>query len=63
MKVSTQIIGKKSNDDKREEIKLDLSRNEKFYTQIKDYNFSKIKFFLSNRLKEHNKMLEESKKK
>jgi hypothetical protein len=62
MKVSTQIIGKKSNDDKREEIKLDLSRNEKFYTQIKDYNFSKIKFFLSNRLKEHNKMLEESKK-
>ena len=50
MKVSTQIIGKKSNDDKREEIKLDLSRNEKFYTQIKDYNFSKIKFFLSNRL-------------
>ena len=65
VKVPVQILGKKLNDknNKNEEIKLDLSKNEKFYTQIKDYNFNKIKLFLGNRLKEHNKMLEESKEK
>ena len=65
VKVPVQILGKKPNDknNKNEEIKLDLSKNEKFYTQIKDYNFNKIKLFLGNRLKEHNKMLEESKEK
>jgi hypothetical protein len=65
VKVPMQILGKKPIDknNKNEEIKLDLSKNEKFYTQIKDYNFNKIKLFLGNRLKEHNKMLEESKEK
>jgi len=65
VKVPVQILGKKPIDknNKNEEIKLDLSKNEKFYTQIKDYNFNKIKLFLGNRLKEHNKMLEESKEK
>ena len=65
VKVPVQILGKKPIDknNKNEEIKLDLSKNEKFYTQIKDYNFNKIKIFLGNRLKEHNKMLEESKEK
>jgi hypothetical protein len=65
VKVPVQILGKKPNEknNKNEEIKLDLSKNEKFYTQIKDYNFNKIKLFLGNRLKEHNKMLEESKEK
>ena len=56
VKVPVQILGKKPIDknNKNEEIKLDLSKNEKFYTQIKDYNFNKIKLFLGNRLKEHN---------
>ena len=61
-KVPSYILGKKLGEkNKEEKTKLDLSKNEKFYTQIKDYNFNKIKLFLNNRLKEHNKMLEESK--
>ena len=61
-KVPSNILGKKLVEkNKDEKTKLDLSKNEKFYTQIKDYNFNKIKIFLNNRLKEHNKMLEESK--
>ena len=61
-KVPSHILGKKLGEkNKEEKTKLDLSKNEKFYTQIKDYNFNKIKIFLNNRLKEHNKMLEESK--
>ena len=61
-KVPSHILGKKLGEkNKEEKTKLDLSKNEKFYTQIKDYNFNKIKLFLNNRLKEHNKMLEESK--
>ena len=61
-KVPSNILGKKLGEkNKDEKTKLDLSKNEKFYTQIKDYNFNKIKIFLNNRLKEHNKMLEESK--
>ena len=65
VKIPVQILGKKQNEksNKIEEMKLDLSRKEKFYTQIKDYNFNKIKLFLGNRLKEHNRMLEESKEK
>ena len=64
MKVPVSVLGKKpSSDKKNEEVKLDLSRREKFYTQIKDYNFSKIKLFLNSKLKEHNKILEESKEK
>ena len=62
MKVHIDILGKKPNDKiKSDEIRLDLSKNDKFYTRIKDYNYNKIKFFLSNKLKEHNKLLEESK--
>ena len=60
IKVEPKILEKESN---VENIKLDLSQNEKFYTQIKDFNFNKIKSFLPTRLKEHNKTLEESKSK
>ena len=58
IKIDPKILEKEA---KTENIKLDLSKNDKFYTKIKDYNFNKIKTFLPNRLKEHNKMLEESK--
>jgi hypothetical protein len=61
-KIPSNILGKKlSEKNKDDKTKLDLSKNEKFYTKIKDYNFNKVKLFLNNRLKEHNKMLEESK--
>ena len=61
-KIPSNILGKKLNEkNKDDKTKLDLSKNEKFYTKIKDYNFNKVKLFLNNRLKEHNKMLEESK--
>ena len=62
IKVPSEILGKKLKENKnKEEKKLDLSKKDKFYTQIKDYNFNKIKIFFSKRLKEHSKMLEESK--
>ena len=62
IKVPVEILGKKLKENKnKEEKKLDLSKKDKFYTQIKDYNFNKIKIFFSKRLKEHSKMLEESK--
>ena len=59
IKISSKILEK----EKEETLKIDLSENEKFYTNIKDYNFSKIRSFLPNRLKEHSKILEEGKKK
>ena len=43
--------------------KIDLSRNDKFYTKIKDYGFNQIRTYLPSKLEEHNKILEESKKK
>jgi hypothetical protein len=58
IKVDHSIIDKES---KTDSIKLDLSRKEKFYTKIKDYNFNRVKTFVSMRLKEHSKLLEESK--
>ena len=58
IKVDPKILEKEAN---VENIKLDLSKNEKFFSQIKDYNLNKIKSFLPSRLKEHNKILEESK--
>ena len=59
IKISSKILEK----EKEETIKIDLSENEKFYTNIKDYNFAKIRVFLPNRLQEHSKILEEGKKK
>ena len=59
IKVSSKILEK----EKEELIKIDLSENDKFYTNIKDYNFSKIRVYLPGRLKEHSKILEEGKKK
>ena len=60
IKVDPKILEKET---KTESIKLDLSKNEKFYTQIKDFNFDKIKKYLPNKLREHNRILEESKNK
>lgn len=59
IKISSKILEK----EKEETLKIDLSENDKFYTNIKDYNFAKIRTFLPNRLKEHSKILEEGKKK
>ena len=59
IKVSSKILEK----EKEETLKIDLSENEKFYSNIKDFNFSKIRSFLPNRLSEHSKILEEGKKK
>ena len=61
IKIDPKILEKK--DSKADSIKLDLSKNEKFYTKIKDFNLNKIKTFLPERLKEYNKILEESKNK
>ena len=60
IKVSPKLLEK---DIKQDFIKIDLSRNEKFFSMIKDYNFIKIRTFLPNRLKEHAAILEEGKKK
>ena len=60
IKISPKLLEK---DIKQDTIKIDLSRNDKFYTMIKDYNFTKIRTFLPNRLKEHSSILEEGKKK
>ena len=59
IKISSKILEK----EKDEQIKIDLSENDKFYSNIKDFNFSKIRTFLPNRLTEHSKVLEEGKKK
>lgn len=60
IKVPPKLLEK---DIKQDFIKIDLSRNEKFFSLIKDYNFTKIRTFLPNRLKEHSAILEEGKKK
>ena len=60
IKIAPKILEK---DAKTDSIKLDLSKNDKFYTKIKDFNFNKIKAFFPERLKEYNKTLEESKNK
>jgi hypothetical protein len=59
IKISSKILEK----EKEETIKIDLSENDKFYTNIKDYNFSKIRTYLPSRLQEHSKILEDGKKK
>jgi len=59
IKISSKILEK----EKEETIKIDLSENDKFYTNIKDYNFSKIRTYLPARLQEHSKILEDGKKK
>ena len=59
IKVDPAILGKKG----EKKLKLDLSRKEKFYSNIKDYNFDKIKIYLNARLKEHSRMLEDTKNK
>jgi len=39
-----------------------LSKNDKFYSKIKDYGFNQIRAYLPLRLQEQNKIIEESKK-
>ena len=41
---------------------INLSKNDKFYTKIKDYGFNQIRAYLPLRLQEQNKIIEESKK-
>lgn len=60
IKVDPKLLDKES---KVEQIKLDLSTNDKFYSKIKDYNFNQIRSYLPARLQEQNKMIENSKKK
>ena len=59
IKISSKILSK----EKEETMKIDLSENDKFYTNIKNYNFAKIGAYLPGRLQEHSKILEEGKKK
>ena len=42
--------------------RIDLSKNDKFYSKIKDYGFNQIRSYLPLRLQEQNKIIEESKK-
>ena len=60
IKVPPKVLEKDLNQDF---VKLDLSRNDKFYTTIKDFNFSKIVKFLPERLKEIQEFIKEGKKK
>ena len=60
IKLSPKILEK---DVKQEFIKIDLSRNDKFYTAIKDFNFSKITSYLPERLMARSAFLKEGKKK
>ena len=42
---------------------INLSKNDKFYTKIKDYGFNQIRAYLPLRLQEQNKIIEDSKRK
>ena len=44
----------------KEPIKFSLTSSDKFYTKIKDYNFTQIREYLPIRLKEQNKIIDES---
>ena len=59
IKVPPKLLEK---DSKVDSIKLDLSTNDKFYTKIKDYSFNQIRIYLPTRLQEHNKIIEDTKK-
>lgn len=59
IKVPPKLLEKES---KQDIIKVDLSSADKFYTNVKDYNFNKIKEYLPVKLAEQNKVLEDSKK-
>ena len=61
IEVSAELLEKQK--DKEPIIKIDLSRNDKFYSMIKDYSFSQTGLYLRERLLEQNKMIEETKKK
>ena len=59
IKIDPKLLEK----DAKDLIKLDLSKNDKFYTKIKDYNFNQIRSYLPTRLQEQNKIIDETKKK
>ena len=59
IKVNPKILEKES---KQNFIKIDLSRNNKFYTKIKDFHFSKTASYLQERLKTRTEVLKEAKK-
>ena len=60
IKVPPKVLEK---DLKQEFIKLDLSRNDKFYTAIKDFSLSKIGSYLQERIIVRTNILTEGKKK
>ena len=59
IKVPPKVLEK---DVKQEFVKLDLSRNDKFYTAIKDFSISKIGSYLQERLIVRTNILTEGKK-
>ena len=59
IKVPPKVLEKES---KQDFIKLDLSRNDKFYTAIKDFSISKIGSYLQERLIVRTNILTEGKK-
>lgn len=61
IKVQPKIIDNKSKNINLQ--KIDLSKNDKFYTKIKDYGFNQIRAYLPLRLQEQNKIIEDSKRK
>ena len=63
IEVSAELLEKEKQKEKEQNIKIDLSRNDKFYSTIKDYNFSQTGVYLRERLLEQNKIIEETKKK
>ena len=61
--IPAKIIGKDKDKEKKDKIKIDISEGNKFYTKIKDYNFSQLKSFLLGRYIEFDKTLKEGKEK
>jgi len=61
IKVSPKLLEKEK--EHKNDIKIDLSTNDKFYTRIKDYSFAQTGIYLRERLIQQNKMIEETKKK
>ena len=47
---------------KQNNLIIDLSKKDKFYTKIKNYSFNQIRTYLPLRLQQQNKIIEESKK-
>ena len=58
VKIDPKILDKPATDPK---VKMDLSKNNRLYTMIKDYNFNHIGTFLSRRLQLHKEIFQKTK--